>query len=98
MQPKESLSEQVDETLDQFDFQRVHHAMKAMEWRWATKNGLVVPTLGEIRAEARRLLEYVADNSYANCSIKTGGLLATKVTHGPVHELSLLFVVEQTWV
>ena len=46
----------IETILDEFDFERVQHAMIALDWTWATSAG--VPTIGEMRKCARMLLNY----------------------------------------
>jgi hypothetical protein len=44
----------IETILDEFDFEKAHQAMTALNWKWATSAG--VPTIGELRKHARMLL------------------------------------------
>lgn len=48
----------IDEIIDRFNFERVHIAMKALDWGWCTTegNGYAVPTIAKLKAMARHLL------------------------------------------
>ena len=65
--------EAINDLLDKFDFNKVHIAMNALNWKWATaENG--VPTIYELRKTARRLLEDLVEAKITN--ISTGGFTA----------------------
>lgn len=68
--------EVIDEVMDWFDFDKVHKAMKALEWKWAgCLNG--VPEVPELRKKARELLKYCLEapkDTYTG----TGGFVAEK--------------------
>jgi hypothetical protein len=48
----------IDEVIDRFNFERVHIAMKALDWRWHSTedNGHVVPTIPKLKGMACHLL------------------------------------------
>ena len=48
----------IDELIECFNFERVHIAMKALDWQWCTTkgNGHAVPDIADIKAMARHLL------------------------------------------
>lgn len=69
-----TYQEQIDEIMDNFDFDRVHRAMVALEWVWTGCNGRT-PDKGTLRCEARRLLRQAAKSEYA----ATGGLCAENI-------------------
>ena len=89
--------ETIENILDEFDFHRVHQAMEALDWQWA-KAALGVPTTGELRRQARELLEdayYHSPSPYY--SVGTGGFEATRTMEtGDLNKyLSLKFVVTE---
>ena len=45
----------IDDIMDNFDFHKVHRVMEFMNWQWS---GEVVPSVSEMRKEARRLVGY----------------------------------------
>lgn len=63
----EITPEVIDEILDEFDFERVHKVMVALNWEWCGE----VPTIAELRREARRLLRDCANNE--GSSLSCGG-------------------------
>ena len=65
----------IDEILDEFDFERVHQTMKALNWTWHDTDG--VPTIGDLRRQARTLLQELLKHNYY-CT-GTGGLFAYRI-------------------
>lgn len=61
--------ELIDNILDEFDFESVHKAMVALNWTWSSTDG--VPTIGELRRQARELLKELIKSN--NEIIGTGG-------------------------
>lgn len=76
------FEERVAEVLNAFDFEFVVETMRRKAWRWFFPGEPArTPTAGEVRAEARRLLEmlYAEDDGYlAEC----GGLRASREAGG----------------
>ena len=64
----------IQEVIDDFNFERVHCAMTAVDWHWQTTegNGLAVPTVARLKARARILLRDAIKSKY----LATGGLHA----------------------
>ena len=62
----------IDEVLDNFDFDKVKKAMDALNWTWASCNG--VPTIYDLRTESRRLLKDAIEKNLFRVS--TGGFKA----------------------
>lgn len=63
----------IDEILDEFDFEKVHHAMLALNWKWHSTDG--VPAIADLRRTARSLLKQVVE--VPNLSrVATGGFVA----------------------
>jgi hypothetical protein len=78
------VNKYIDDIMDNFDFRRVHQTMEALNWKWATSNG--VPTIDELKDEAKRLLRGAANSrldDYKNTHWElgiingTGGFQAT---------------------
>jgi hypothetical protein len=80
---------QVEEVLATFDFGRVHHVMESISWTWANLDR--VPTLAELKAEARRLLAELDGSPGVHGS---GGLRASYKDDGT---LSLKFILCESW-
>ena len=87
----------IENILDEYDFQRVQKAMKALEWHWSTADdGL--PSIAELRRQARGLLEDVYRYEDTTCiTMGCGGFEATRLMGvGSLNKyLSLKFVVEE---
>lgn len=99
----ESLKEMRDNIMDNFDFERVHRVMEALEWGWATGGNFdtVIPDTSDIRKTARKLMDEVIEK-YAKTGkewycVSTGGfdveLLVNEDDGLP--DLTLKFVVEE---
>jgi hypothetical protein len=86
---KTRFQRQVEEVLATFDFERVHHVMESISWTWANLDR--VPTLPELKAEARRLLGELDGSPGVHGS---GGLRASYKDDGT---LSLKFILCESW-
>lgn len=77
---EQTIQDQIDYIMDTFDFNKVKKAMDALDWTWASSDG--IPEEYELRIQARELL-----NSTATQVLRTGTnkyMLATggfKVTY-----------------
>lgn len=67
----------IDYILDHFDFEKVHRAMVALDWEWASCDG--VPEISDLRRCARRLLREADEGAYRR--VAAGGFVAEK-SHG----------------
>lgn len=83
----------IDAIMDNFDFRRVHVAMKALKWTWFMDGEERVPTEAEIRKFARNLMNQCVSEK---TSIATGGFRVTRDSDGG---LNLEFIVDEwcTW-
>lgn len=93
---KTDWQDDIDSILDEFNFEKVHQTMQALDWHWIGNPD--IPTIGELRREARKRLKEAIE-SYKkhpeqggrfNC----GGFEATAYPDG---YLRLAFVVSE-WV
>ena len=84
----------IDDIMRNFNFEKVHKVMEMLDWKWAmTKYG--VPTVEELKVEARRLLE---DATHEETQVATGGLRAVYEKNGsddPDPYIGLEFIVEE---
>jgi hypothetical protein len=77
------VNDEIDYILDTFNFERVHIAMLALDWKW--RDPLAVPTIARLKQRAKFLL----DSAYKEkITIATGGLQA--VYHPPIKDSDLL--------
>jgi hypothetical protein len=68
----EKEQELIDEIMDHFNFDKVAKVMTFLEWKWiSAEDG--IPSVGEIRQSARRLLKDAIKNK---TTIGTGGFRA----------------------
>ena len=69
----------IDDVMDNFDFEKVAEAMKALDWKWATDEGTFeVPDTITLRRKARKMLKEVITDSIekydgGGLTIGTGG-------------------------
>lgn len=49
----------IDEILDEFDFEKVHRVMVALDWKWKHSDDL--PSVKDLRRHARTLLRVVVE-------------------------------------
>lgn len=96
------MNDEIDYIIDRFNFERVHVAMTAVDWKWAKQNLVPteVPSVARLKQTARQILE-IAFNE--ETTVATGGLQAVyhPPTGGPdvaTHigtVLSLSFVLDE---
>jgi hypothetical protein len=86
---KKKEQKALDQIMDWFDFENVAKTMEVLNWKWiGTEEG--VPTIGEIKEQARRLLTQAIKE---RVTIGTGGFKAT-YNHKYKH-LTLEFIVSE---
>lgn len=86
---------QINDLIEDFNFERVHIAMTALDWQWqqTAGNGHAVPSISKLKGMAKHLLR----ESISHKVVGSGGLLARyhpKVDDEPEY-FSLQFVVAQ---
>ncbi len=73
MTRQEAIQEQIDEIMDDFEFDKVHQIMTALKWKWVTsENPKEVPELWEIKKAARSHLKSAVKSE----SSSSGGFTA----------------------
>lgn len=75
---KVSLQEQIDNILDNFDFERVKETMDKLDWYWGDEDNRMIPEIRDLRIEARRLLNSVK-NENSGYQSSCGGFTAEKI-------------------
>ena len=85
----------VDEILASFNFDRVHTAMKALDWVWWNAID-EVPNIDELKETAKELLQDCAEHmdSKKDYSSSTGGFVAA--WNNKLKEIELSFVLTET--
>jgi hypothetical protein len=87
----------IDEIIKYFDFESMHKAMVALDWKWHDSDG--IPSYGMLVSAAIKILNDAYDNALErgkNYYIKTRGFHArasTKEDTGEVYNLELIFEV-----
>jgi len=81
------IKDDIDMILDEFDFEKAHKVMEFLDWNWQSK----VPTIGDMRRIARRLLNEAAEGDIT--AIGTGGFQVRKRVEKDKTFLTLEFVV-----
>lgn len=72
----------IDDILDNIDFDRIQDVMRFLRWEWVSPDGVgtKIPTIGELRKEARRLLRNAANEALKlgiEFTVASGGFFAT---------------------
>lgn len=73
----------IHKILTNFDFERVHKTMQALDWKWVSSNGVKAPTQVELVLKAQSLLHAVYDSLVQDHGTRdyskhaTGGFAAT---------------------
>jgi hypothetical protein len=65
----------IDEILDEFDFEKVHRVMVALDWEVYIDGEKTIPSIGDLRRRARSLLQHVV-NSKDTAAVSTIGFTA----------------------
>lgn len=65
---------QIDNIIQNFDFEKVHKIMKILKWKWVIGGKLVIPSLQQLVEKARSLLIEAATKT---TSVETGAFKAT---------------------
>ena len=77
------MNDEIDYIIETFNFDRVHVAMLALDWKW--RDPLAVPTIARLKKRAKMLLETAYKEKATIC---TGGLQA--MYYPPIKDSSLL--------
>lgn len=92
--------EAVEYCLNTFNFERVHKVMEQVNWMWATRDGLKVPTIVQLILAAQQRLNDAWDK---RTTIESGGIRAVYVQADMDEDgklqppgLELMFILTQT--
>ena len=105
VKPVDPLVTMVDDILSEFDFEKVHDTMVALDWKW-TSTHPSVPSISELKNTARYLLikvynlrtnEYNDTHPEVPVQVATGGFRAIALSNddGVVDFLKLEFVITE---
>lgn len=70
---QEAVQSQIDDIMDDFEFDKVHKVMKFLDWKWGFGKEKRIPEVYELRKKAREYLKYVAKRGGTTGS---GGFIA----------------------
>lgn len=105
--PKQVLGKefQINDILEEFDFEKVHSVMVFLDWQYAKPNpvtGVIEyykPTIEDIKKSARKYLEHVWDMPTSEdaqvCHTGSGGFMAYRGFYDGLKILSLTFEIEE---
>lgn len=74
------LTVSIEETLDNFDFDKVLRTMEALEWKWYFRGDMLSPNLTDLENTSRYLIDKAAFASFRSkqpYTVGTGGFYAT---------------------
>ena len=72
---KEKYIKQIDTIIDEFNFNDVQDIMKKTDWVWYLTYTPTIPTINELKSEARELLEDAVTLKFAS----SGGFTAIRI-------------------
>ena len=103
MKPYDKRQRMIAEILNEFNFKRVHRAMRALDWRWGFD--AKTPSIDELRDSARERMESAMDGCLKSDDVtegipymsSSGGLKATayKDSYGQIDHLELEFILTE---
>lgn len=80
IKPVPEYQKQIDNILENFDFERVHKVMKYLDWQWCRNGEYSVPELHELKPYAKKLLDQVSKEVVINhldeYGLECGGFVA----------------------
>jgi hypothetical protein len=76
------LEAQVDSIMNRFNFEKVHAHMVSVNHQWLIGDGMAIPTISQLRMEARVLLTNAIYSKDHCTNIGTGGFVAYKLPWG----------------
>ena len=105
VKPVDPLVTMVDDILNEFDFDKVHDTMVALDWKWASTQPSV-PSIRDLKDTARHLLisvynlrknEYQETQPEVPVQVATGGFRAIALSNddGEIDFLKLEFVITE---
>jgi hypothetical protein len=84
------LDYQIEDIMTHFDFEKVHKAMEAVNWKWGfPASKATIPTVKDLKERAREFLERLVKDG-KDSYIMSGGFTAIRISLN----LQLLFVLE----
>lgn len=94
----DKVAKDIEDIIDEFDFELVKKVMDFLEWEWVDAE-IAVPRIGELRKKARLLLSEVAvkvlksNEIESESNIRTGGFKATAYKYDDEVKLRLTFIL-----
>jgi len=95
MDNKDTVLENFEEAIDNFNFKRVHKAMKALNWKWANNYGQEsVPTIKKMKDTCRDLINGIIYGDKEIGSCRTGGFYVSVINIDGLVDIS--FILEKS--
>lgn len=91
------ISDLVEDVLDEFDFYKIAKVMHFLEWKWDHVTG--VPTMGDLRRQARKLLRLAINgciNNETHYVVGSGGFRAEAWKSNEIVQIRLAFELESS--
>jgi len=87
--------DEIDDIMDNFDFDKVHETMTLLGWRWWIRetDSIDIPDIPRLRTRARGLMKEAMASSLSSYRIAIGGFQVDKTTEEGKTYLSLSFVL-----
>lgn len=95
MNKEDVLKSQIEQIMDEYDFDRVRDIMKQVGWTWGAGKDAEVPSGNEIRKCARNCMVEAAKEGQMCCS--TGGFFALKVTYENTVRMFLFWGIDSSY-
>ena len=80
-----ATNDPIENILDRFEFEKVYAVMRFLGWKWVQNDGMDYPSVKQMRARAKYLLNKAYDESMNNDedeTISTGGFEASYIRKG----------------
>jgi len=99
--PTEHQLNLINDVIEEFEFEKVHIAMTALDWKWIAPNGVItnqsmaVPTIARLKQTATQVLTSSIESGFA----ASGGFVAKYFNPGEPESFTLSFVLAEydTW-
>lgn len=101
IKPTKHQLDLINDVIQEFEFEKVHIAMTALDWKWImpndtiTNQSMAVPTIARLKQSATQVLISSIESGFA----ASGGFVARYSNPGEPESFTLSFVVAEhdTW-
>jgi hypothetical protein len=95
--PTEHQLNLINDVIEKFEFEKVHIAMTALDWKWIAPNGAItnqsmaVPTIARLKQTATQVLTSSIESGFA----ASGGFVGRYSNPGEPESFTLSFVLAE---